>query len=89
MMLENQAISDNNNYTYELMDTNNLPAIEKLTGATSVNHTYKYWNPVATNDSELKLNKGKNFNFYQFPHVCVCAHILSDFFPSISSRMIN
>jgi hypothetical protein len=57
MMLESQANSDNNNYNYEIMDTN-LPAIEKLTGATSVSHTYKYWNPVATNECELKLNKG-------------------------------
>lgn len=64
MMLENQIechnINYNNNNNYEIMDIN-LPAIEKLTGATSVNHTYKYWNPAtATNGSELKLNKGKN-----------------------------
>lgn len=56
-MLENQITSEsNNNFVYEIMDTN-LPAIEKLTGATSVN-TYKYWNP-ATNESESKNNKGK------------------------------
>lgn len=58
MMLENQiSLESNNNFVYEIMDTN-LPAIEKLTGATSGN-AYKYWNP-ATNESELKLNKGKN-----------------------------
>jgi hypothetical protein len=56
-MLENQISSESNNhFVYEIMDTN-LPAIEKLTGATSVN-TYKYWNP-ATNESELKINKGE------------------------------
>ncbi|KAG5674038.1 hypothetical protein PVAND_004028 [Polypedilum vanderplanki] len=50
MMLENQNFS-NCDYNYELLDTN-LPAIEKLTSATSANHsTFKYWNP-ATDDND-------------------------------------
>jgi hypothetical protein len=50
MMLENQIIS-NCDYGYELLDTN-LPAIEKLTSATSANISpFKYWNP-ATDDED-------------------------------------
>lgn len=63
MMLENQSIESSNSFVYEIMDTT-LPAIEKLTGATSVG-AYKYWNP-ATNKSELKLNKGNLSVDFQF-----------------------
>ena len=53
MMLENQISSiENNNYGYELLDTN-IPAIDKLTSATSV--SLKYWNP-ATDDDQSSTN---------------------------------
>lgn len=49
MMLENQV--ENINYGYdEIMDAN-LPAIDKLTSATS---SFKYWNPAT--DNSFKFN---------------------------------
>ncbi|CAG9809385.1 unnamed protein product [Chironomus riparius] len=48
MMLDNQITSlDTQTYGYEIMDTN-LPAIDKLTSATSV--SLKYWNPATDDD---------------------------------------
>lgn len=64
MMLENQIISIENtncDYDYELLDSN-LPAIDKLTSATSVNHAYKYWNP-ATESADYDLNSNYNNKF--------------------------
>lgn len=59
-MLENQISSiDNAEYGFELLDTN-LPAIDKLTSATSV--SLKYWNPATDDDhsnNNAVLKNGK------------------------------
>jgi len=67
-MLENQITSlDTQTFGYEIMDTN-LPAIDKLTSATSV--SLKYWNPATDDDHSNNNNTAtasvilKNGEFY-------------------------
>lgn len=80
MMLENQIISIESDYNnYNLLDGSNLPAIEKLTSATSANHstfTGKYWNPATDDEDHFDASITKFNNnmakgelpHFSFPH---------------------
>ena len=62
MMLENQISSiDNSDYGYEVLDTN-LPAIDKLTSATSV--SLKYWTSATDDDHTAVLLKNGKHSYY-------------------------
>jgi hypothetical protein len=62
MMLENQQQQqvDDGNYGYQIIDANILPAIDKLTNATSANSELKYWSPATDESNQMEFEYGNN-----------------------------